>query len=218
MILQEEALIRRAREIAGHESQAVQELAAQFDASLLPVVESLLNCPGHVLVTGAGTSRAVAERFAHLLACCGTPALFIHAADALHGGAGAIKPGDVVYIISKGGQSQEINQFAEIARQRGARIIAHTEKPASPLGRMADQVFHIVAPDDVDPYGMIATGSSLVNSAACDALCVLLLELRGYSREAFGQTHPGGAVGKRLSAGTGGQRPPVHPGEKLAGG
>jgi D-arabinose 5-phosphate isomerase GutQ len=199
MMLGEEALILRAQEITSREGQAIQELAAQFTASLLPVVETLLNCPGHVLVTGAGTSRAVAERFAHLLACCGTPALFIHAADALHGGAGAIKAGDVVYIISKGGQSLEINQFAEIARQRGARIIVHTEKPASPLGQMADQVFQIVAPTDVDPYGMIATGSSLVNSAACDALCVLLLELRGYSREAFGQTHPGGAVGKRLN-------------------
>ncbi len=199
MILQEEALIRRAQEVVSRESQAINELAAQFDASLLPVVETLLNCPGHVLVTGAGTSRAVAQRFAHLLACCGTPALFINAADALHGGAGAIKAGDVVYIISKGGQSLEINQFVEIAHQRGARIIAHTEELASPLGQMADQVFHIVAPVDVDPYGMIATGSSLVNSAACDALCVLLLELRGYSREAFGQTHPSGAVGKRLN-------------------
>jgi D-arabinose 5-phosphate isomerase GutQ len=210
MILRKEALVDRARQVVSRESQAVQELAGQLDASLLPVVETLLNCPGHVLVTGAGTSRAVAQRFAHLLACCGTPALFIHAADALHGGAGAIKAGDVVYIISKGGQSLEINQFAEIARQRGARIIAHTEQPASPLGQMADHVFHIVAPADVDPYGMIATGSSLVNSAACDALCVLLLELRGYSREAFGQTHPSGAVGKRLSAGT------EHPGEKMA--
>jgi D-arabinose 5-phosphate isomerase GutQ len=211
----EEALIDRARAVVGREGQAVQELAGQLDASLLPVVETLLNCPGHVLVTGAGTSRAVAERFAHLLACCGTPALFIHAADALHGGAGAIKAGDVVYIISKGGQSLEINQFAEIARQRGARIIAHTEKPTSPLGQMADQVFHVVAPGDVDPYGMIATGSSLLNSAACDALCVLLLELRGYSREAFGQTHPGGAVGKRLSAGTE-HAGTEHPGEKMA--
>jgi D-arabinose 5-phosphate isomerase GutQ len=199
MMLREEALIRRAQEVASREGQAVQELSDQFTVGLLPVIEALLNCPGHVLVTGAGTSRAVAERFAHLLACCGTPALFIHAADALHGGAGAIKAGDVVYIISKGGQSLEINQFAEIARQRGARIIAHTEKPASALGQMADQVFHIVAPAEVDPYGMIATGSSLVNSAACDALCILLLEQRGYSREAFGQTHPGGAVGKHLN-------------------
>ncbi len=171
----------------------------QFTPALLQVVELLLNRQGKVLTTGAGTSRTVAERLAHLLSCCGIPALFIHAADALHGGAGAIQAGDVVYIISKGGQSTEINQFAEIAQQRGAKIIAHTEKPESPLGKMADAVYHIVAMDGVDPFGMIATGSSLVNSAACDVLCVLLLEAGGYSKEDFGQTHPGGAVGKKLA-------------------
>ena len=117
MMLREEALIRRAQEIASREGQAVQELSGQFTAGLLPVVETLLNCPGHVLVTGAGTSRAVAERFAHLLACCGTPALFIHAADALHGGAGAIKAGDVVYILSMGGLALDINQGADIYHQ-----------------------------------------------------------------------------------------------------
>ena len=194
-----DALITRARQIVEQESQAAREMSDQFGQSLAEVVQALFACTGHVLVTGAGTSRAVAERFAHLLSCCGTPALFIHAADSLHGASGAIKPGDVVYIISKGGHSVEINQFAQIARQQGALIIAHTEKPESPLGQMADLVFQIVARPDIDPYGMIATGSSLVNSAACDALCVLLLEKRGYSKDDFGKTHPGGAVGKKLT-------------------
>jgi D-arabinose 5-phosphate isomerase GutQ len=194
-----EAMIDRARQVVEQETQAAREMSLQFNESLGPIVQALFECEGHVLVTGAGTSRAVAERFAHLLSCCGTPALFIHAADSLHGASGAIKPGDVVYIISKGGQSSEINQFAQIAQDRGAKIIAHTEKPESPLGRMADLVYHIVARPDVDPYGMIALGSSLVNSAACDALCVLLLERRGYTQDDFGKTHPGGAVGKKIS-------------------
>jgi D-arabinose 5-phosphate isomerase GutQ len=196
-----DALIKRAQSVVEQESKAVQQLAAQFDVNLQKVVDTLHNCIGHVLVTGAGTSRAVAVRFAHLLSCSGTPALFISSADALHGGAGAIKPGDVVYIISKGGQSAEVNDFATIARQRGAGIIAHTEKPDSSLGKISDVVYQVVAPGDVDPYGMIATGSSLVNSAACDVLCVLLLEKRGYSKEQFGATHPGGAVGKKIEAG-----------------
>jgi D-arabinose 5-phosphate isomerase GutQ len=194
-----DALISRARQVVEQESQAACEMSAQFGQSLVDVMQALFACSGHVLVTGAGTSRTVAERFAHLLSCCGTPALFIHAADSLHGASGAIKPGDVVYIISKGGHSIEINQFAQIARQQGALIIAHTEKPESPLGQMADLVFQIVARPDIDPYGMIATGSSLINSAACDALCVLLLEKRGYTKDDFGKTHPGGAVGKKLT-------------------
>jgi len=192
-------MIARAREVVEQESEAARAMTSQLNEGLVPVVNALFECRGHVLVTGAGTSRAVAERFAHLLSCCGTPALFIHAADSLHGASGAIKPGDVVYIISKGGQSLEINQFAQIAKSRGAVVIAHTEKPESPLGNLADFVFHIVARPEVDPYGMIALGSSLVNSAACDALCVLLLEKRGYSQADFGKTHPGGAVGKKIA-------------------
>ena len=198
--LTHQEMLARARDVVECESQAVADLKRQFTDQLAAVAEMILDCPGHVLVAGAGTSRAVAQRFAHLLACCGTPALFINAADAIHGGAGSVTNRDIVYIISKGGQSAEINRFAQIAKDRRARIIAHTEKPDSPLGRLSDAVFHIVAPESADPYGMIATGSSLTNAAACDVLCVLLLELRGYTKDQFGRTHPGGAVGVKLDA------------------
>jgi len=198
--LNPDELVSRARAIVHREARAVQHLGQQLDEQLADVVRMLLACRGHVLVTGAGTSRAVAERFAHLLSCCGTPALFIHSADCLHGGSGAITANDLLYVISKGGRSAEINQLAEIARARGARIIAQMEDPDAPLGRLSDLVYHISAPAEVDPYGMIATGSSLVNAAAGDILCVLLLELRGYTRDQFGDTHPGGAVGHKLAA------------------
>ena len=189
----------RAKAVVEREAQAVKALVDQFDDSLTNLVDLMLNCKGHILITGAGTSRAVAERFAHLLSCCGTPALFVSAADSLHGGAGAITADDVVFIISKGGHSAEINQFAELARSRGAKVIAQSENPESPLAQMSDAVFKVKAVGEVDPYGMIATGSSLVNAAAGDALCILLLEQRGYSKEDFGMTHPGGAVGKKLA-------------------
>jgi arabinose-5-phosphate isomerase len=191
-------MVERARAVLEAEAKAVAALNDQMTDDLAKIADLMLNCRGHVLVAGAGTSRAIAQRFAHLLACCGTPALFISAADALHGGAGAITDKDVVYIISKGGRSAEINQFAEIAKGRGAKIIAHTEDPESPLAQMSGVIYRIKAPDDVDPYGMIATGSSLTNAAACDVLCVLLLELRGYTKQQFGQTHPGGAVGEKI--------------------
>jgi arabinose-5-phosphate isomerase len=181
------------------EALGVAKLAEQLQEDLTDVIAVLLACEGHVFVSGAGTSHAVAQRFSHLLSCSGTPAVCIDAADALHGGAGAVTDRDVVYVISKGGHTAEINQFVEIGRTRGAKIIAQTESPSSPLGRLADVIYDVGAAEDIDPYGMIATGSSLVNCAACDVLCVLLLELRGYTREAFGATHPGGAVGKKLT-------------------
>jgi arabinose-5-phosphate isomerase len=197
--------IIRAKEVLEREAQAIQALSAQMCGSadmnpLAEILDLLLNCQGHILVTGAGTSHAMAQRFAHLLSCSGTPALCISAADALHGASGAITPNDVVFVISKGGHSTEVNQFAAIARERGAKLIAQTENPDSPLGRMSDAIYQVKTMSDVvDPYGMVATGSSLVNGAAGDVLCVLLLELREYSKEAFGMTHPGGAVGQKLS-------------------
>jgi len=193
-----EALLARARAVVAREAEGIAALAAQLDERLIEVLDLLYACQGHVLVAGAGTSHAVAQRLAHLFSCSGTPALCVNAADALHGGAGAVTDRDVVYLISKGGRSVEINRFAEIARARGAKIVVQTEDPEAPLGQMADAVYSVHAEGDVDPYGMIATGSSLVNAAAGDVLCVLLLERRGYTREAFGQTHPGGAVGEKL--------------------
>jgi D-arabinose 5-phosphate isomerase GutQ len=194
-----ENTIERAREIIAYEAQAISALSAQFDRSLEEVVGIMLQCRGHILTLGAGTSRAVAQRFAHLLSCSGIPALALNGADALHGGSGAITARDVLFVISKGGHSAEINQIAAIARQLGAKIIAQTENLDSPLALMSDAVFRVRTIGDVDPYGMIATGSSLVNSAVGDVLCVLLLERGGYAREAFGATHPGGAVGKKLT-------------------
>ncbi len=194
----DEEMLAKARSIIEAEAQAVQALADQVNKHFVEVVEILLHCPGHILVTGAGTSHAVAQRFAHLLSCSGTPALCIDAGDALHGGSGAITANDVLYVISKGGHSDEVNKFVRIAKTRGAKVVAQTENIDSPLAELSDAVFQVITEFDVDPFGMVATGSSLVNSAAGDVLCVLLLELRGYSRDDFSQTHPGGAVGIKI--------------------
>ena len=199
--IHEADILAKARAVIEKESRAVLDIQGQLGAEIAEILQLLYACRGHVLTAGAGTSKMIAMRFAHLLSCCGTPALFISADDSLHGGAGAITADDVVYVISKGGRSREINGFVEIAKKRGAKIIAHTEDPRSPLASMSEAVYHIKAPADVDPYGMIAMGSSLVNAAACDVLCSLLLELRGYTKEQFGATHPEGAVGIKIKAG-----------------
>ena len=178
------------------ESKAVASIIAQIDDNFVDATQVLLNCKGHVLVTGSGTSRSVGERLAHLLCCCGTPALFIHPGDSQHGLSGAVKSEDVLLALSKGGETSEVNYLAKAAKKRGALVIALTENPASSLGRICDICLKVVAPEDIDPYGMIATGSSLVNSAFGDALCVVLLQLREYSKSEFSETHPGGAVGK----------------------
>jgi arabinose-5-phosphate isomerase len=192
------AIRRLGADVIERESAAVASVAAQLDDSFVAVVRAMLACEGKVLVSGSGTSHAVALRFAHLLSCVGTPALFLHPGDSQHGAAGAVAEGDVWVGLSKGGETAEVIFLAGIARKRGATVVAITEKPGSSLGRLADIVLHVTAPDGVDPFGMVATGSSLFNSAFCDAICVALLELRGYSIDDFGETHPGGAVGHKI--------------------
>lgn len=196
MLAQE--VIELARRTIQMESAAVAALVDQIDERFVEAGKRMLACQGHVLVAGSGTSHPVAARLAHLLCCCGTPALFIHPGDSQHGLAGAVSERDVLLVISKGGETTEVNHLARVARERGAAVISLTEKPASTLAGLSDLVLQVLATPDVDPYGMIATGSSLVNAAFGDALCVTLLHLRGYSREAFGETHPGGAVGLKL--------------------
>ncbi len=185
-------------DVIEREAAAVASVGPQLDDRFELVVRTLLECGGKVLVSGSGTSHAVALRFAHLLSCVGTPALFLHPGDSQHGASGAVAADDVWIGLSKGGETTEVIFLAGIAKKRGATVVAITEKPDSSLGRLADIVLHVTAPAGIDPFGMVATGSPLFNSAFCDAICVALLELRGYSVEDFGETHPGGAVGHRI--------------------
>jgi len=191
-------IISLAKEVIKQEADGVMKLLDQVDDQFVKAAQLMLKCKGHVLVTGSGTSHSVARRLAHLLSVCGTPSLLIDAGDGQHGLSGAITARDILITLSKGGSSSEVIFIAGVARSRGAKVISITEQPKSELGKLSDIVLKVVAPSEGDPFGMIATGSSLINAAYGDALCVVLLKLRGYTLEQFGETHPGGAVGKKL--------------------
>ena len=196
--MKQEEIISIAKQVIKQEADGVLTLLDQIEENFVKAVQIMLNCKGHVLVSGSGTSHSVARRLAHLLSVCGTPSLLIDAGDSLHGLSGAVTAKDILITLSKGGSSSEVIFLARVAKSRGATIISITEKPESELGMLSDVVLKVVAPSEGDPFGMIATGSSLVNAAYGDALCVVLLKLRGYTLEQFGETHPGGAVGKKL--------------------
>lgn len=188
----------RMRATLRREAEIIGNLAAQLDEDLEAAVDMLLETRGHVLVGGAGTSNAISRRFAHLLCCCGVPATFISAADCLHGASGVVTTADTVVLISKGGRTAEVNECARIVRQRGGRLVAFTEAPESELGMLADAVVVVSIPPESDPFGMVATSSSLAVAAMSDAICETLLFEKGYTREKFAVTHPGGAVGERI--------------------
>lgn len=192
------ARLERMRATLLREAAILSGVAAGLDEASAAAVNVFLETRGHVLVGGAGTSNAVAQRLAHLLCCCGIPAVFLHPSDSLHGSSGAVTENDTVVLISKGGQTADVNRFARIARDRGARLVAFTEAPGSELGSLADAVVRVKVPADSDPFGMVATSSSLANAAVADAICETILFEKGYTREAFARTHPGGAVGDRI--------------------
>jgi len=192
------ARLGRMRATLLREAAVLEEVARKLDEGSAAAVDLLLAARGRVLVGGAGTSNAVAKRFAHLLACSGMAAVFLHPGDSLHGASGAVRADDTVVLISKGGKTAEVNRFAAIVKERGAKIVVFTEAPESELGRMADAIVRVAIPADSDPFGMVATSSSLANAAVADAICETVLHELGYTREAFAATHPGGAVGERI--------------------
>lgn len=181
------------------EAAALAALEGQLDDRLERAARLILGRKGKVLPVGVGTSGHVARRMAHLLSVTGTPAIFLHPADGLHGSLGAIQPDDVVVAISRGGRSDEINEFTRRAKKLGAAIIVLTADADSELGELGDVTVALSTPSDADPHGIIAMGSTLVTSAWGDALAITLMEMRGYGWDAVLYSHPGGAVGKLAS-------------------
>lgn len=190
--------LERMRATIRREAGVLERVAQHLDEDAARAVDLLVATKGHVLVGGAGTSNAVAKRFAHLLSCSGQAALFLSPADSLHGSSGAVTARDTVVLISKGGKTLEVNAFAKIVKQRGARVIAFTEAPGSELGKIADAVVKVKIPSGSDPFGMVATSSSLANASVADAICETIMVEKGYTKEQFAGTHPGGAVGVRI--------------------
>lgn len=193
-----EQLISRAQTIMGRDASLLTALADQIDQNFAIAIRMMMECAGHILVTGAGTSASTAARFAHLLSCCGSPALFLHSGDSQHGLAGAVTDRDILVVLSKGGRTYEVNELVSSAKVRLAKVITITAAPKSDLASMSDITLVLNIPAGCDPFGMIATSSSLMLAALCNAICETLMVARGYQEEAFWMIHPGGAVGEEV--------------------
>lgn len=186
--------------IAGRVIQANGAAVVAAETALgdvfVQVCHLLASGVGKVLVTGSGTSGAVAIRAAHLLSVAGTPAFYLSPADGLHGGLGVLQSEDQVIAISKGGSSGELNEFCQRARRLANCLIVITAAPDSNLAHLADYVLPLTLPADADLGAIIATGSSLAAAALLDAITDVTRILRGYSWDQVIYTHPAGAVGR----------------------
>lgn len=190
-----EAMLR-AQAVIRADADAISSTLDSLDDAFAAAADALAVCAGKVLVTGSGTSGAVAIRAAHLFSVGGTPAFYLAPADGLHGGLGVLQKDDIVLALSKGGSSKELNDFCARARTLGGTLIVITASPESELAGMADHVIVLKLPAHSDLGGIVATGSSLAAAALTDALVETARVARGYSWERVLFTHPSGAVGR----------------------
>jgi len=180
------------------EMQALQALAARQGHAFADVVRAMLQCQGRVVVMGMGKSGHVGRKIAATLASTGTPAFFVHPAEASHGDLGMLTGGDVVLAISNSGESDELAAIVPAIRRLGVRLVAMTGKAESTLARHADWVISSAVDQEACPLNLAPTASTTAQMALGDALAVALLDARGFREEDFARSHPGGSLGRRL--------------------
>jgi arabinose-5-phosphate isomerase len=187
-----------ARRVLEIEAQAIQELAARIDESFERAVELLFGCSGRVVVTGMGKSGFIAQKISATFASTGTPSLFLHPADAIHGDLGRIVKGDVALAISHSGETEEMRALVPTIKRLGAPLIALTGSPRSTLATAADVHLDVSIRQEACPLGLAPTASTTAALAMGDALGMALIERRGFTVEDFAVLHPGGRLGKKL--------------------
>jgi arabinose-5-phosphate isomerase len=180
------------------EARALLGLAARQGSGFAGAVAAMLDCRGRVIVMGMGKSGHVGRKIAATLASTGTPAFFVHPAEASHGDLGMVQAGDVVLAISNSGESDELAAILPALRRLGVTLVAMSGKPESTLARHADLLLNSGVDQEACPLNLAPTASTTAQMALGDALAVALLDARGFRAEDFARSHPGGALGRRL--------------------
>ena len=180
------------------ESESIANLVNYLDDDFAKAVEIIYNTKARVVVTGIGKSAIIAAKIVASLNSTGTPSLFLHAAEAIHGDLGMVQPGDVVICISKSGNSPEIKVLVPLLKRFGNTLIGMTANKESFLGKGSDLVLNAYVATEADPNNLAPTNSTTAQLALGDALTVCLIEMRGFKSEDFAKYHPGGALGKKL--------------------
>jgi len=198
MTLNAAQTLQLARETLDIEAAALLGLKARLDERFVQAVQMMLQVRGRVVVTGMGKSGHVGRKIAATLASTGTPAMFVHPAEASHGDLGMIKPVDVVLAISNSGESDELVAILPVLKRQGVPLIAMTGGLQSSLARHADVVLDSSVEKEACPLNLAPTASTTAQLALGDALAVALLDARGFRPEDFARSHPGGSLGRRL--------------------
>jgi len=191
--------VERAKEIIKHESAALDHLADSLDESFGKIVDAIIDCPGRVIVSGVGKSGIIGRKIAATFLSTGTPALFLHPTEGMHGDLGAILPDDIAILISNSGESSEILGLIPGIRAIGSKIIAITGRDGSSLASSADMTLSCFVESESDPHNMIPTASTSAQLALGDALALTVMEQKGLGADDLARRHPAGSIGRRLT-------------------
>jgi len=180
------------------EAAAIRALAGRIDQRFERVLDVLASCAGKIAVTGMGKSGIICKKIAATLSSTGSPAIFLHAAEAVHGDLGLLGPNDVVLAVSKSGETQEILQILDVSKRLRLPLIALAGDPGSTLALHSDVFLDVSVTEEACPLGLAPTTSTAAALAMGDALAMALMERKGFRREDFASVHPAGAIGKKL--------------------
>jgi len=216
ILVEEKRIISVAQKTIETEGKAILNLAKLVDQEFAAAVNSIYNSSGRVIITGIGKSANIATKIVATLNSTGTPAIFMHAADAIHGDLGTIQQKDTVICISKSGNTPEIKVLVPLIKAIGNKLIAITSNKESFLGEQAHYVLHAYAEKEACPNNLAPTTSTTAQLVIGDALAMCLLDLRGFSSKDFARFHPGGSLGKKLYLRVSdltslNEKPQVHP-------
>ncbi len=191
-------ITKRAREVLDIEIEAIKALKSRIGNDFKEAVNLVLKTKGRIVVSGMGKTGIIAQKLSATLASTGTPSLFLHSAEAVHGDLGKVTRDDTVIILSNSGQGEEIKQLMPLLKKIGSKIIALTGNKDSILAKYSDVVLDVSVKKEACPLGLAPTASTTASLAMSDALAVCLLELKGFKEKDFAFFHPGGLLGKRL--------------------
>jgi arabinose-5-phosphate isomerase len=196
--MNKEAIQSLARAVIETEATAVSTLLERIDDRFVEACRLMLDCRGRIVVIGMGKSGHIGSKIAATLASTGSPAFFVHPAEASHGDLGMIKEDDVVLLLSNSGETDEVKNILPVLKRLGAKLIAMTGNPESTLSTHADVNLNVSVDKEACPLGLAPTSSTTASLVMGDALAVSLLETRGFTREDFARSHPAGQLGRRL--------------------
>lgn len=196
--MKNQAILAVAKQVFIDEVAGINQVVNNLGDDFLAAINILLACTGKVIVTGMGKSGHIAHKIAATLASTGTPAFFVHPAEALHGDLGMIEGGDVVIAISYSGESEELTAILPILRRKHVPIIGITAFNTSSLAKISNCVLNIKIDKEACPLGLAPTSSTTVTLVLGDAIAVSLLTIRGFQKEDFALSHPGGSLGRKL--------------------